>query len=109
MRRIQVEIVVRAVEIRGHYGGKARPILAVVSLAHLYASDFRHCVGLVSKFQWPGEQILFLHRLRAFPGIDARTSQKEQTADSASPSGIDYIRLDDEVVVDEFGTIGIVG
>ena len=90
----EVEVVARAVEVGGHGGEVAGAVLAVVAPAHLDARDLGDGVGPVGRLQRPGEQILFLDRLRAEPGIDAGGAEEEQALDAGVAAGLDDVGLD---------------
>lgn len=89
--RLQVEIVIRAIEIRGHDRDVLCPVLSVVRPAHLDTGDFGHCIGLICWLERPCHQELFSHRLRAVPGIDARASEEEQPIDTVEIALMDDV------------------
>ena len=71
MGTLQVEVVVRLVEIRGYGGDEIAAILASIGLAHFNVGDLGYGVLLIGLFERTGQQILFLNRLGAVPWINA--------------------------------------
>jgi len=53
--------------------------------------------------------VLFFHGLGSELGVDAGGSQVEEFFDAGLVGGFDDVGGDDEVVVDEFGLVGVVG
>ncbi len=71
MAVLQMEVVVGAVEVGGHYGNIIGAVLQVVALAHLQACNLGNGILLVGIFQRAGQQTVLLHRLGSVLGIDA--------------------------------------
>jgi hypothetical protein len=53
--------------------------------------------------------VLLLHRLRRVLGIDAARAEEHQLPHARTPRGLDDVRLDGEVLVDELRRSGRVG
>ena len=106
---LQVEVVVRAIEVRRHHGDVVRAVLQVVTLAHLQAGNLRDGVLLVRVLQWAGEETVLLHRLRGILGIDAGGAEEEQFLDIVGVGFADHIALDLHVHHDEVGAVEAVG
>ena len=106
---LQMEVIVGAIEVRGHHGNIVRPILQVVALAHLQACYLRNSVLLVGILQRRGQQAVLLHGLWSVLGIDTSTTQEKQFL---YPMGIgltDDVALDLHVHHDEVSAIERVG
>src|SRR4051812_26880439 len=106
---LEIEVVVRTIEIGRHGRDEVAAILPAVGLAELDARDLGDGVGLVGGLQQAGEQILLADRLRALPGVDAGASQVEQAADGVEVGGLHHRGVDHEIVVDELRRPGGVG
>ena len=106
---LQSEVVSRAVEVGGHQGDGVEPVLALVSLAHLDAGDFRDGVPLVGRLERAGKQAVLVQRLRCVLRVDAAGTQKRQLAGAVAVGGVDDVVLHDEVFADEIGGVAVVG
>ncbi len=106
---VEVVVVVGAVQVGGHGGHEFCAVLPVVAVAHLDTGDLGQGVRTVGRFQWAGEQAVFLHRLGSCLGIDAGGAQEQQALHVVLPGAVDDVALDDEVVVDELRRVGVVG
>lgn len=106
-------VVARAVKVSGHDASVihtvALSILAVVAFAELDASNLGDCVGLVGGFERVGEQGVFPHRLWSQLGVDAAGTEKEQFLHAIAKGRVDDVSLHHQVLIDEFGWIGVVG
>ncbi len=109
MRVGKVVVVAGTIEIGRHGGEIAGSVLAVVAPAHLDARDLGERVGAVGRFKRPGEKRGFGHGLRGELGIDAGGAEEEQTLDAVPVAGVDDVGLQNEVVADEVGGVGVVG
>ena len=105
----QVEVVPGAVDVGGHDGQEIGAVLLVVVAAELDGGYLGHGVGFVGGLEDSGEKVLFFHGLGSELGIDAGGSQVEEFFDAGLVGGFDDVGGDDEVVVDEFGLVGVVG
>ena len=76
MRGLQIEIIIRPVEVGRHHGDIVRTVLQVVTLAHLDTRYLGDRVRLVGIFQGRCQQAILRHRLRSLTGIDAGASQE---------------------------------
>ena len=68
----QMEIVVRAIQVRGHYRYVVRAVLEVETLAHLKPRNFGYRIGFVCVLKRRSQQHVLFHRLRRVAGIYAR-------------------------------------
>ena len=113
VRVFRVVVVARAVEVGGHDATVVHPVagavLAVVALAQLDAGDLGDGVGLVGGFQPAGEQGVFAHGLRGQLGVDAARTEEQQLLYAVAEGRVDDVGLHHQVLVDEFGRVGIVG
>ena len=109
VRRLQVEVIVRAVQVRRHGGYEVPAVLPPVELAQLDPGDLRHRVRLVGLLQRTGQQVLLLDRLRRELRIDARATQEQQLLHIVLVRRVYDVRLDHQVVVDELRRVGAVG
>ena len=87
---------------------KPGAVLAIVGPAHLDAGNLGNGVGAVRCFQRTCQQVFFLHRLGRVLGIDAGGTEVEQFFHSCTVRGVDDVRRDYKVVVDEFRLVCIV-
>ena len=99
--RVEVEVVVRAVEVRRHRRDEVAAVLPAVRLAELDAGDLRDRVRLVRRLEQAREQVLLLHRLRALARVDARAAEVEQPLHREQVRGVHHRGVDHHVVVDE--------
>src|SRR5215469_612708 len=106
VRRLEIEIVARAVKVRGHERNGVESILRAIGRAQLESRDLGDGVGFVGGFQRASEQIFFLHRLGREPRINARRTQKQQLADAGPPSSMNQVGLNSQIVVEEFSGMG---
>ena len=104
-----MKVVAGTVKIGRHHRHEARPVLAIVGLAHLQPGNLGQGVRLVGRLEDAGEQVLLLHRLRRMLRVDARRTEEEQPLDAAQVGLVDDIVLDRQVDMDELGRIGVVG
>ena len=105
----EVEVVSGAVEVGGHGGEIAGAVLPVVAPAHLDAGDLGEGVGAVGGLERAGEEGGLGHGLGGELGVDAGGAEKEEAIDAGLARGLDDVVLDDEVVADEVGWVGVVG
>ena len=74
----KVEVIVRAVKVRGHHGEVVRAVLQVVAFAHLEARNFSNGVFLVRIFKFAREESVFFHGLRGILGVNAGRAQEQE-------------------------------
>ena len=103
VRARQIEVVVRAVQVRRHRRDEVAAVLRAVRLAQLDAGDLRDRVGFVGRLERAGQQVLFLDRLRAFARVDARAAEVEQLLHAVHVRRVHHGRVNHHVVVDELG------
>ncbi len=109
VRRGQVVVVARPVQVGRHRGKVAGAVLPVVGGAHLDAGDLRQRIGAVGGLQLAGEEVVLLDGLRACARIDAARTQEQQPLHLVAPAFVDDVGLHRQVGVDELRGIGFVG
>ena len=109
MAVLQMEVVVRAVQVGRHYGDVVGPVLEVVALAHLQAGDLRYRIFLVGVFKRRCEQAVLPHRLRGVLRVDAGRAQEEELPHAVGVRLGDHVALDPHVHHDEVGAVEAVG
>ena len=109
VRVLGIEVVARTIEIGGHGRQVSGLELPVVGPAHLDAGDLGQRIRTVGGLERPGEQILFLDRLRAELGVDTTGAEEEQAIDTGAVAGINHVGLNDQVFANEVCRIKIVG
>ena len=78
MAVLQVEVVVRPVQVGRHHSYIVGAILQVVALAHLQSRYLGNGIFLVGVLQLAREQAVLLHGLRCVLRVDASGAQEEQ-------------------------------
>ena len=106
---LQMEIVVRAIEVRGHHGNVVGAVLQVVALAHLQSRNLRDSVFLVGVLQRTGKEAVLLHGLWSVLGVDAGGAQEEQFLHVVRVGFAYHVALDLHVHHDEVSTVKHVG
>ena len=106
---LQVEIVVRAVQVGGHDRDEGGAVLPVVGVALFHAGDFGDGVRRVRRLQRAGEQGVFPDRLGGEFGVDAGAAQEDQPPDPVELGLVEDVGLDHQVFVDELAAIDVVG
>ena len=109
VRGFGVIVVSRAVEIGRHRRQKLRPVLPVVRRAHFDTRNLGDRIRPVCRFQWPGEKVFLLYRLRAVARVNARRTEKKQTLYTGFPCLINDVGLDGDVLLDKLSRVGVIG
>ena len=109
MAILQMEIIVRTIQISRHYGDIIGSILKVKALAHLQTGNLGNGIRLVGILQRRSQQYILSHRLRSISGIDAGAAQKEQFFDLMTETLSNDILLNLQIIIDKVGTIQTVG
>ena len=109
MAVLQVVVVARPIQVGGHHAGVARAVLRIKAFAQLDAGNLGQGVRLVGWLQRASEQILFFDGLRAITWVNAARTQKHQIVDASTVSPLNQVGLHHQVLVDEVGTVGVVG
>lgn len=104
-----MKIVPGSIEVCRHHRYKLGAVLPVVGLAHLDPRDLGDGVGFVGRFQGAGQEVFLLHGLRGVFGVDAGGAQEEEAVYAGEVGVMDDVGLDDQIVVDELGRVGVVG
>ena len=83
--------------------------LAVVAFAQFDASNFGNGVGFVGWPQRAGEQSTFGHGLRSMARVNAAGAEKQQFFYAALKRRVNHVGLHHQILVTEFGWVGVVG
>jgi len=105
----QVVRVVRPVQVGGHERVEVAAVLGAVVGAELERGDLGHRVRLVGGLERPREEVLLAHGLGRVLRVDARRPEVHQPLHAAPAGGLDHVRRDEQVVVEELGGPGGVG
>lgn len=106
---VEMEIIVRAIEIRGHDGHVVRAVLKVYGLAHLHAGDFRYGVGLVGVFEGGREQSVLGNGLGSLTRVYTGASEEQKPLHAVAQGRTDDVLLYAEVLEDKVGAVDGVG
>ena len=102
MGGVEIEVVMRPVEIGGHGGEEGFSILAGVGLAEHDAGDFGDGVGVVGWLEWTSEKRVFADGLGGELGVDAGAAEEEELGAAEVGGGFDEVILKGEVLEEEF-------
>ena len=102
---LEVEIIVRTIEVGRHYSYVVAAVLQTETLAHLETCNLSDGIGLVGVFEFRGEQRLFCHRLWCHTWIDTCATQEQQFLYSVTEALTNDVLLYLQVLVDEVGTV----
>ena len=102
MGREQIEIIVRAVEVRRHRRDEVRAVFPRIGLAKLDSGDLGDRVGLVRRFERAGQKRRFRNRLRRVFRINAGAAEKQKFAHARFVRSADDVVLDLQVIEQEF-------
>ena len=102
---LQMEVIVRTIEVGWHHSDIVGTILKVVALAHLQSGNLGDGIFLVGIFQRRSKEHIFAHRLRCILRIDAGRAQEEEFLHAMRISVADYVALHLHVLHDEVCTI----
>ena len=105
MAVLQVEIIIRTIEVGWHYCDIVGSILKVVALAHLQSGNLSDGIFLVGIFQRRSKEHILTHWLRSILWIDAGRAQEEELLHTMRISIADHVALHLHVLHDEVGTI----
>ena len=106
---LEVEVIVRPVEIGRHDGDVVGAVLQVEAFAELEPRDLSDGVGLIGVLQRAREELVLGDGLLGLARIDAAAAEEEQILHTVAEALADDILLDLEVLVDEVSAVGIVG
>lgn len=101
----QVEVVVRAVKVRGHHGEIVGAVLQVVTFAHLEARNLCDSVFLVGVLEFAREEGVFLHGLRGVLRVDAGRTQEQELLHVVGIGLAEHVALDFHVHHHEVCTV----
>ena len=102
---LQMEVVIRSVQIGRHDGDIIGAVLQVETFTHFQSRNLCDGIRFVGIFQRGGEESLFLHRLGSFPRIDAGAAQKQELLHSMPKAFANDVLLNLQIFVDEVGTV----
>ena len=105
MTVLQMEIIVRTIEVCGHHSNVVCTVLEIVRFAHFQTGNLGDGVFLVSIFQRGCQQTILFHGLRRILRIDAGGTQEQQFLHAMGIGFRDDITLDLHVHHDEVGTV----
>ena len=105
MAVLQVEVVVRTIEVGRHHGDIVGTILKVVALAHLQSGNLSDGIFLVGVFQRRSKENVLTHWLWCILWIDAGRAQEEEFLYAMRIGVADHVALHLHVLHDEVGTI----
>jgi hypothetical protein len=100
------EVVARAVQVGRHGADEVGAVLAPIGLAQLDPGDLGHRVPLIARLQLALEQARLGHRLRREPRVDAARAEEQELLHPDLSGGLDHVRRDHQVVVNELGGPG---
>ena len=83
-----------AIQIGRHEADATKAVLLAIGLHQLDAGNLGNRIPLVRRLERPGEQTLFLHRLRRVLGVDTRRPEKRELGDTVLVRAHDDVRLD---------------
>ena len=109
MRFLRLEVIAIAIKIARHQVDKIGAVFVVGIFAQFHRRDLGDGIALIGRLEGAGEDIVFLHRLRAVARIDARAAQIKQLAHAGAARGVDAVQRDHHVFVEEFHRIGDAG
>ena len=106
---LQVIIVARTVQVGRHGRDEVGPVLVPVGLAQFDARNLGDGVGLVGRFERPGQQGVLDQGLVGEFRVDAARAEEQQLLDPDLMGGMDQVGLDHEVVIEEVRPVDVVG
>ena len=102
---LQVEVIVRTIEVGWHHSDIVGTILKIVALAHLQSGNLGDGIFLVGIFQRRSKEHIFTHWLWCILWIDAGRAQEEEFLYAMRIGVADYVALHLHVLHDEVCTI----
>ena len=102
-------VVAWPVQIRRHGADEVASVLVPVGVAQLQPSNFGDGVRFIRGLELTREQGVFAHGLRGVFGVNARAPQEQKLVHPGHSSRLDDVRFHHQVVIQEFGTVGVVG
>src|SRR5207249_3655043 len=108
MRALQIEVVVRSVEIGRDGGNEIRAVLARISLAKFHAGYFSDGISVVGRLERAAQQGAFRNWLRRMLWINARAAKEKKFAHTALIRRLDDAVLNTQIIEQKFdGEIAI--
>lgn len=101
----KVEVVVRAVKVRGHHGEVVGAVLQVIAFAHLEACNLCDGVFLVGVLEFAREEGILLHGLRGVLRVDACRAEEQELLHVVGVGFAEHIALDFHVHHHEVGAV----
>ena len=108
MTAFEIEVIVRAVQVRRHHGYIVRAILQIETLAHLQTGYFGYRIRFVRVFERGGQKRLLFHGLRYVTRIDTCTSEKQQFLHAVPVTLTDDMLLNAQITVNKVGTVPVI-
>lgn len=105
MRSLEIEVVLGAIQIRGHRRDELATKLLAVRAAGEQSGDLGDGVGVIGFFQRSREQILFANGLGTVARVDARTAEVQQFLHAAFVRRTQHGRVNQQIVIQEVGRI----
>ena len=102
-------IVAGSIEIGRHHTDEIASVLPAIGFRHLDAGNLGDCIGLVGRLERAGQHRVLAQGLRRKFWIDAGRAQEHQLLRAVQVRGVDDVRGNRDVVVDELGAQPVVG
>ncbi len=106
---LEVVVVVGAVEVGRHHTDEVVAVLVSIGVAEFDTGNFGDGIGLVGGFEGTGQEVVFAERLGCHFGVDAGGAEEHEFFHASEMGRVYGVGLDHEVVVEEFGAVGVVG
>lgn len=90
----KVEVVVRAVKVRGHHGEVVGAVLQVIAFTHLEARDLCDGVFLIGVFEFAREEGVLLHGLRCVLRVNAGRAEEQELFHVVGVGFAEHVALD---------------
>src|SRR5690625_9154 len=108
MTVFRVKVIVGAIQVSRHNASVVSTMLAVVTLAELYARNFCYCIGFIRGLKWTAEQSRLQNRLLSELRVDATRSEEQKLMYTCFMGCIDNVAFDHQIFIDEVRRIGAV-
>ena len=93
VRVLEVEVVVRTIEIGRHHSDVVGAVLEIERLTHLQTCNLGNGVWLVGVFERRSQQTILWHRLWGFTWIDAGGTEEEEFLHAMLPCLANHVLL----------------
>ena len=105
MRSLQVEIIIRPIQIGRHHGNIVSPVLQVITLAHLDPGNLGNRIRFIRIFERRSKQAILRHRLRSVSRINASTPQEQEFLYLIQIRSMNHIVLNHQILVNKVGAV----